>query len=154
MLSVMLEKGWVKRDQNASPHIYRPAVTRETAGKRLARGLVDKVYGGATMSLAFHALKSTFATLRYVFGRSSICRLACLKCPLMTDAARTLSAIERREPVNAEEFLPLVYDQRRRLARAKLAREKPGPRVAGDRARGGLPWQAGTTPRRAGCFAV
>ncbi len=62
MLSVMLEKGLVKRDENASPHIYRPALTRATAGKRMLSDLIDKVYDGAAMSLVLQALASTAAT--------------------------------------------------------------------------------------------
>jgi predicted transcriptional regulator len=62
MLSVMLEKGLVKRDESVSPHVYRPAMSRETAGKRLVRGLVEKVYDGAAMSLVLHALKSAKAS--------------------------------------------------------------------------------------------
>ena len=62
MLSVMLEKGLVRRDENTSPHIYRAAVTRESAGKRLMKDLVDKVYDGAAMSLVLHALKSAKAS--------------------------------------------------------------------------------------------
>ena len=62
MLSVMLEKGLVKRDENASPHIYRPGVSRDVAGKRLVRDLVEKVYDGAAMSLVLHALKSAKAS--------------------------------------------------------------------------------------------
>ena len=44
----------------------------------------------------------------------------------MTDVTRVLSAIERGDPHAAEQLLPLVYDELRRLAAAKLAREKPG----------------------------
>lgn len=62
MLSVMLEKGLVKRDENASPHIYRPAISRKSAGKRLVRNLVEKVYDGAAMSLVLQALKSAKAS--------------------------------------------------------------------------------------------
>lgn len=62
MLSVMLEKGLVKRDENVSPHVYRPAMSRDTAGKRMVRQLVDKVYDGAAMSLVLHALKSAKAS--------------------------------------------------------------------------------------------
>ncbi len=62
MLSVMLEKRLVRRDENASPHIYRAAVSRASAGKRLVRNLVDKVYDGAAMSLVLHALRSTKAS--------------------------------------------------------------------------------------------
>ncbi len=62
MLSVMLEKGLVKRDEKASPHIYRPALTRETAGKRMLHNLIEKVSDGAAMSLVLQALASTAAT--------------------------------------------------------------------------------------------
>lgn len=62
MLSVMLEKGLVKRDESDSPHIYRPTMTRETAGKRIMRELIEKVYDGAAMSLVLHALRGAKAT--------------------------------------------------------------------------------------------
>ena len=58
MMQVMLEKGLVKRDEQASPHIYRPALTRGQAGKRMMTALIDKVYDGATMSLVMQALAS------------------------------------------------------------------------------------------------
>jgi RNA polymerase sigma factor (TIGR02999 family) len=44
----------------------------------------------------------------------------------MTDVTRILSAIEQGDPHAAEQLLPLVYDELRRLAAAQLAREKPG----------------------------
>lgn len=62
MLSVMLDKGLVKRDEKASPHVYRPALTRETAGKRMLSDLIEKVYDGAAMSLVLQALASSAAT--------------------------------------------------------------------------------------------
>lgn len=62
MLSVMLEKGLVKRDEKVSPHVYRAAVSRESAGKRLLKDLVDKVYDGAAMSLVLHALNGAKAS--------------------------------------------------------------------------------------------
>ena len=62
MLSVMLDKGLVRRDENASPHVYRPSLSRAAAGKRMVRELVDKVYDGAAMSLVLQALSSTKAT--------------------------------------------------------------------------------------------
>ena len=46
--------------------------------------------------------------------------------PLMNDVTRILSAIEQGDPQAAEQLLPLVYDELRRLATAKMAREKPG----------------------------
>ena len=37
-----------------------------------------------------------------------------------------LSAIEQGDPSRAEELLPLVYDELRKLAAARMAQEKPG----------------------------
>jgi len=44
----------------------------------------------------------------------------------MKDVTRILSAIEQGDPRAADELLPLVYDELRRLASQRLAREKPG----------------------------
>ncbi len=44
----------------------------------------------------------------------------------MTDVTRILNAIEQGDPQAAEQLLPLVYDELRRLAAEKMAREKPG----------------------------
>jgi len=44
----------------------------------------------------------------------------------MTEVSRILSAIEFGDPAAAEQLLPLVYDELRRLAAQKLAQEKPG----------------------------
>src|SRR5262249_55413842 len=44
----------------------------------------------------------------------------------MNDVTRILSAIEQGDPHAAEQLLPLVYDELRKLAAQKLAQEKPG----------------------------
>jgi RNA polymerase sigma factor (TIGR02999 family) len=44
----------------------------------------------------------------------------------MTELTRILSAIEQGDPQAAEQLLPLVYDELRRLAAQKLAREAAG----------------------------
>jgi RNA polymerase sigma factor (TIGR02999 family) len=44
----------------------------------------------------------------------------------MSDITRILSQIESGDPAAAGELLPLVYDELRKLAAAKLAQEKPG----------------------------
>ena len=44
----------------------------------------------------------------------------------MTDVTQILSQIEDGDPSAAEQLLPLVYDELRKLAAAKLANEKPG----------------------------
>ena len=44
----------------------------------------------------------------------------------MTDVTQILSQIEDGDPSAAEQLLPLVYDELRKLAAAKLAQERPG----------------------------
>lgn len=44
----------------------------------------------------------------------------------MNDVTRILSAIEQGDSGAAEKLLPLVYDELRKLAAARLAQEKPG----------------------------
>src|SRR5262249_1656285 len=44
----------------------------------------------------------------------------------MSEVTRILSAIEQGEPRAAEQLLPLVYAELRRLAARRLAQEKPG----------------------------
>src|SRR5512145_3200499 len=44
----------------------------------------------------------------------------------MSDVTRILSQIDSGDPAAAEQLLPLVYDELRKLAAAKLAHEKPG----------------------------
>jgi RNA polymerase sigma factor (TIGR02999 family) len=44
----------------------------------------------------------------------------------MNEVTRILSAIEHGDPRAAEALLPIVYDELRRLAARRLAREKPG----------------------------
>src|SRR5436189_6318502 len=44
----------------------------------------------------------------------------------MSDVTRILSQIESGDPSAAEQLLPLVYEELRKLATARLANEKPG----------------------------
>src|SRR5436190_22366978 len=44
----------------------------------------------------------------------------------MSDVTRILSQIEQGDPAAADQLLPLVYNELRKLAAAKLAQEKPG----------------------------
>ncbi len=49
----------------------------------------------------------------------------------MSDVTRILSQIESGDPSAAEQLLPLVYDELRKLAIAKMALEKPGQTLQG-----------------------
>jgi DNA-binding GntR family transcriptional regulator len=44
----------------------------------------------------------------------------------MSEITRILSVIEQGDPQAAEQLLPLVYDELRKLAAQRLAQEKPG----------------------------
>ncbi len=44
----------------------------------------------------------------------------------MSDVTRILSAVERGDPHAADQLLPLVYHELRKLAAQRLAQEKPG----------------------------
>ena len=44
----------------------------------------------------------------------------------MSDVTRILSQLEANDPSGVEQLLPLVYDELRNLAAARLAQEKPG----------------------------
>ena len=58
MLSVMLDKQLVRRDDSVRPQIFRAAVTRQTAQKKMLKGLIQKVYEGSTKSLVMQALSN------------------------------------------------------------------------------------------------
>jgi RNA polymerase sigma factor (TIGR02999 family) len=45
---------------------------------------------------------------------------------MMNDVTRILSAMEQGDPKAAEELMPVVYEELRKLAAQKLAQEKPG----------------------------
>jgi RNA polymerase sigma factor (TIGR02999 family) len=76
-----------------------------------------------------------------------------MEAEAMSDLTRLLEAVDRGEPLAARELLPLVYDELRRLAARKLAREAPGQtldatalvheaylRLVGDRQGNGRAW--------------
>jgi RNA polymerase sigma factor (TIGR02999 family) len=44
----------------------------------------------------------------------------------MSDVTCILAAVEQGDPLAAEQLLPLVYDELRRIAAAKMDQEKPG----------------------------
>src|SRR6516165_12390184 len=44
----------------------------------------------------------------------------------MSEVTRILSAIEQGDPLAAEQLLPLVYDELRKLAALQMAHDRPG----------------------------
>jgi len=66
MLAVMLAKGLVKRNEGATPHIWRAAITRDRAAKKFLTELIEKVYEGSAMSLVLQALSSGKASKKEI----------------------------------------------------------------------------------------
>jgi len=62
MLSVMMDKALLKRDDDAKPQVYRPASPQQRTQKRMLVDLIDKVYDGSAAALMLHALSSKKAT--------------------------------------------------------------------------------------------
>lgn len=62
MLSVMLEKGLVKRDEDVSPQVYRAASSQKVTQRKMLGDLIDKVYDGSALSLVLQALASRKAS--------------------------------------------------------------------------------------------
>lgn len=62
MLSVMLEKGLVKRDESASPQVYRAAASQKVTQRKMLGDLIAKVYDGSALSLVMQALTASKAS--------------------------------------------------------------------------------------------
>ncbi len=70
--------------------------------------------------IRFRSARYEDVVIRLVAGGIS-CRLKA-----MNDVTRILSTIEQGDPSAAGQLLPLIYDELRKLAAQKLAREQPG----------------------------
>jgi BlaI family penicillinase repressor len=62
MLSVMLDKQLVKRDESVRPQIFRPAASQERTQKRMLKDLIQRAYDGSAGSLVLQALASQKAS--------------------------------------------------------------------------------------------
>ncbi len=62
MLSVMLDKGLVRRDETVRPQVFRPAATRQRTQQRMLKDLIHKAYDGSAGSLVLQALASQKAS--------------------------------------------------------------------------------------------
>jgi predicted transcriptional regulator len=62
MLSVMLDKGLVRRDDTVRPQTFSPAVTQQRTQQKMLKDLIQKVYDGSTGSLVLQALASQKAS--------------------------------------------------------------------------------------------
>ena len=62
MLSVMLDKDLVRRDETVRPQVFRPAATQQRTQQRMLGDLIHKVYDGSAGSLVLQALASQKAS--------------------------------------------------------------------------------------------
>jgi BlaI family penicillinase repressor len=81
MLSIMLNKDLLKRDEATSPHLYRPTRNQQVTQRRMLRDLIEKAYLGSAGSLVLQALSSK---------RASVEELA--------EIRRVLDELERKKP--------------------------------------------------------
>ena len=71
--------------------------------------------------------------------------------PPMSEVTRILSALEQGDPHAAEQLLPLVYEELRKLAAQKMAQEAAGPHASANRpGPRGVPAPGGRTVRYVG----
>jgi BlaI family penicillinase repressor len=62
ILTIMVEKGLIFRDESNKSHVYAAVVTQEATEARLIRHMTQKVFGGSTMHLVIRALSSQGAS--------------------------------------------------------------------------------------------
>ena len=57
-MQLMHEKGLVERDESNRAHLYQPAEPEESALRRVAGDMLDRVFGGSAEKLVMHAVKA------------------------------------------------------------------------------------------------
>ena len=77
------------------------------------------------MSLSKNKAPVSSGSCSFAFGRYHG-QYSILSSRPMSEVTRILSAIEQGDPQAAEQLLPLIYEELRKLAAQRLAQEKPG----------------------------
>ena len=62
MLSVMLDKGLVRRDDSVRPQLFRPAASQKRTQQGMLKALLREAYDGSVSSLVLQALASKKAS--------------------------------------------------------------------------------------------
>ncbi len=62
MLSVMFDKGLVKRDADVRPQVFQPVASQQRTQRQMLKNLIEKAYDGSAGSLVLHALASKKAS--------------------------------------------------------------------------------------------
>jgi BlaI family transcriptional regulator, penicillinase repressor len=56
ILLIMLQKGYVKRDESSKSHVYEAAYKQDEVQERMLEGFIERVFGGSAMNLVTKAL--------------------------------------------------------------------------------------------------
>ena len=76
MLSVMLDKRLVRRDDSVRPQVFRPAASQKRTQQGMLKALLREAYDGSVSSLVLQALASQkaspeeLAEIRRIAGRN------------------------------------------------------------------------------------
>ena len=62
ILSIMLEKGLVSRDESSKSHVYQAVYAKADMEQKLVRSFIDSVFGGSAMRLVTRALDVSAAS--------------------------------------------------------------------------------------------
>jgi BlaI family transcriptional regulator, penicillinase repressor len=58
-MNIMTEKGYLERDSDETPYIFRAKVTQDSVCKRMLRDLVHRAFGGSTVAVMLNLLDSS-----------------------------------------------------------------------------------------------
>lgn len=64
LMQIMVQKGFVERDETNRSHVYRAAITEDHAQRGLLGQLMDKAFSGSASQLVMRALSMQSATTR------------------------------------------------------------------------------------------
>lgn len=62
LLQIMLDKGFVTRDDSSRQHVYAPKRPKETTRKHIVKDVLAKAFGGDTRALVMCALEAQSAS--------------------------------------------------------------------------------------------
>jgi BlaI family penicillinase repressor len=58
LMQIMAEKGLVVRDESTFQHVYKPAISEESAQKQLVGNLLERAFSGSAEKLVMRALSA------------------------------------------------------------------------------------------------
>ena len=58
LMQIMMDKGWLERDESNRSHVYRPRQSAEQTQQHLLGDLIDKAFAGSTSRMVLQALSA------------------------------------------------------------------------------------------------